>query len=505
LAGFDDYCVSRRAYARDQVIGEYKPEKKSYGAITMDIVFSTTTQLAAAIRAGHVSATEVLEAHLAQIDKHNPALNAIVTMDAERAHERAREADEALARGEVWGPLHGVPFTLKDAHATAGMRTTSGFPPLDHVPHEDSTVTARLKAAGGILLGKTNVAMMLADYQTNNPIFGRTNNPWNIERTPGGSSGGAAAALAAGMTPFEIGTDLSASIRIPAHFCGLFGLKPTEQRVPLTGLLPGLPGPRSVRIMSCIGPMARSVEDLALLYPIIAGPDGSDTEVQPVPVDEVPTLELKQLRIAFAPTFPGFPVAADIRDAVEALAQQLHPFSAAVEEARLPEVDFNQELVSAGALIGMVTGAFQPEEQEQFDDSLISPPDGGLIKAPITLAQYLEALHRRDQSIIAWEQFFDEWDVLLCPPSMITAFPHWETGAPLHVDGQEVVYWMVSGHGTLFNYTGHPAVVLPYKLDRDGLPIGVQLVGKRWNESRLLAMAKALSEVTGTFQRPQGY
>jgi len=457
----------------------------------MDIVFSSTTQLAAAIRAGHVSAVEVLEAHLAQIATHNPALNAIITMDAERAYERAREADKALARGQVWGPLHGVPFTLKDAHATAGMRTTTGFPPLaNYVPQEDSPVAARLKKAGGILIGKTNVHMMLADpAQSINPIFGRTKNPWNSERTPGGSSGGAAAALAAGMTPFELGTDLPGSIRIPAHFCGVFGLKPTEKRVPLTGLIPGLPTPRSVRIMSCIGPMARTVEDLALLYSIIAGPDGRDTEVQPVPVDDVPQLALKQLRIAFAPTFPGFPVAADIRDAVKALAQQLHPFCAAVEEATLPALDFNQELVSAGALIGMAIGAFQPEEQER----------------PTALAQYMEALHRRDQSILAWEQFFDEWDVLLCPPSMVTAFPHCETGTPLHVDGQEVAYWMVSAHGTLFNYTGHPAVVLPYKLDRDGLPIGVQMVGKRWDESRLLAMAKALSEVTGAFQRPPGY
>jgi len=459
------------------------------GKVMKDIVFSSTTQLAAVIRAGHVSATEVLEAHLAQIATHNPTLNAIVTMDAKQAYKRAREADEALARGELWGPLHGVPFTLKDAHATAGMRTTTGFPPLDHVPHEDSTVTARLKAAGGILLGKTNVAMLLADYQTTNPIFGRTNNPWNIERTPGGSSGGAAAALAAGMTPFDIGTDLSASIRIPAHFCGVCGLKPTEQRVPLTGLIPGLSTPRSVRIMSCIGPMARTAEDLALLYSIIAGPDGRDTEVQPVPVGEMPNLALMNLRVAFAPTFPGFPVAAEIRTAVEELAKQLSPMCAAVEEATLPQVDFNQELMNAGALIGMMVGAFQPEEQER----------------PATLAQYLEALDRRDQSILAWEQFFEKWDVLLCPPSMVTAFPHCEPGSQLHVDGQEVTYWMVSAHGTLFNYTGHPAVVLPYKLDRDGLPIGIQMVGKRWDESRLLAMAKALSEVTGAFQRPPGY
>jgi amidase len=457
----------------------------------MDIVYSSTMQLAAAIRAGDMSAVEVLEAHLAQIDKYNPALNAVVTLDAARARERAREADEALARGEVWGPLHGVPFTLKDAHATAGLRTTTGFPPLaDYVPHEDSTVTARLKAAGGVLIGKTNVAAMLADpAQSNNPIFGRTNNPWNIERTPGGSSGGAAAALASGMTPFDMGTDLAGSIRIPAHFCGLFGLKPTETRVSLAGFIPGLSAPRSVRIMSCIGPMARTVEDLALLYPIIAGPDGRDTEVQPVPVEDVPKLKFKKLRIAFAPTFASFPVAADIREAIQELAQQLQPLCAAVEEATLPELDFTQELSSGGELIGMTVGAFQPEAHER----------------PTTLAQYLEALHRRDQSILAWERFFQAWDVLLCPPSMLTAFPHCEPGTPLHVDGQEVAYWLVNAHCTLFNYTGHPAIVLPYKLDRDGLPIGVQLVGKRWDESRLLAMAKALSAVTGEFQRPPGY
>jgi amidase len=160
-----------------------------------------------------------------------------------------------------------------------------------------------------------------------------------------------------------------------------------------------------------------------------------------------------------------------------------------VEEARLPPVDFTQDLPRAGALIGMITGAFQPEEQEQ----------------PPTLAQYLQALDLRDRSIIAWEQFFEQWDVLLCPPSMVTAFPHCQPGSPLRVDDQEVLYWAVSGHGTLFNYTGHPAVVLPYKLDRNGLPLGIQLVGKRWEEAQLLAMAKAFSQVTGSFQRPPGY
>jgi amidase len=457
----------------------------------IDIVFSSTTQLAAAIRTRQVSASETLQAHLAQIDKHNPALNAIHIIDADKAMERAQAADDALARGEVWGPLHGVPFTLKDAHSTAGMRTTVGFPPFaNYVPPEDSTVTARLKQAGGVLIGRSNVPLLLADFQTNNPVFGRTNNPWNVDRTPGGSSGGAAAALASGMTPFDIGTDLSSSIRIPAHFCGVFGLKPTERRVPLTGLFPNPRGtPRSIRIMSCIGPMARTPEDLALIYSIIAGPDGQDTEVQPIPIEDLPGLELRQLRIAFVPTFPGFPVAANIRDAILELAKQLEVAGAIVEEATLPGLNYYQELAGCGQLIGMLIGAFQPEEGER----------------PVPLPAYLEALHKRDQSIIAWEQFFQRWDALLCPTSMVNAFPHCEPGTPLHVDGQEVDYRMVSAHGALFNYAGHPAVALPYKLDREGLPIGVQLVGKRWTESRLLATAHALMTITGGFRRPPGY
>ena len=456
-----------------------------------EIVFSSTTQLAAAIQAGEVSATEALAAHLAQIDRHNPALNAIITIDAERARARAQAADAAQARGEHWGPLHGVPFTLKDAHATAGLRTTTGFPPLaDHVPQEDGTIAARLKAAGGILIGKTNVAAMLADpAQSANPLFGRTTNPWNVAYTPGGSSGGAAAALAAGMTPFEIGTDLSGSLRIPAHFCGLFGLKPTEHRVSLDGLIPGLPPPRSVRLMSCIGPMARTAEDLALLYAIIAGPDARDTDVPPVLLGTPPALDLKQLRIAVAPTFAGFPVAADVRQSIEALAQQLRAAGATVEEAPLPALDFTQDLMSAGALIGMMVGAFQPDEHAP----------------PTTLAQYLEVLYRRDQSMLAWEQFFATWDALLCPPAMVSAFPHCETGSPLQVDGQAVDYWFVSAHCTVFNYTGHPAVVLPYTRDQHGLPIGVQLVGKRWDDARLLGIAQALASVTGEFRRPPGY
>lgn len=430
-----------------------------------EIVFSSTSLLADAIIAGQVSAIEVLDAHLAQIEKFNPSLNAIITINEEHAYERARQADKALARGEVWGPLHGVPFTLKDSHSTAGMRTTIGFPPLaNYVPQEDGTVAARLTASGGILLGKTNVSTMLVDIQSRNPIFGRTNNPWDVERTAGGSSGGAAAAIASGMIPFDIGSDTGGSIRLPSHNCGVFGLKPTENRVSQFGHILDLPGkPRSFRLTAGIGPMGRSVEDLALLYSIIAGPDGHDTEMQPVAVDHLPDIELKNLRVAFAPTFPGFPAADEIREAVVDLANKLSPFCAVVEEAGLPAVDFHHQLRNARKLSAMLVDAFQAETQEP----------------PTTLAQYLEALKIRDQFVISWEKFFQDWDVLLCPTSMITAFPHCEMDSPLQVDSHAVEYWMANAHCKLFNYTGHPALVLPCKLSTDGLPIGVQLVGKR--------------------------
>lgn len=458
----------------------------------MEIVYSSACALAGAIRTRQVSATEALDAHLAQIERHNAALNAVVIRDDVAARRRARAADAALARGELWGPLHGVPHTLKDAFATAGMRTTIGFPPLaEFVPDEDAGVVARLRDAGAVLVGKSNVATMLGDFQTGNPLFGRTNNPWDIERTPGGSSGGAAAALASGMTPFELGTDLAGSIRWPAHCCGVFGLKPTEHRVSLAGVVPDPRGtPRSIRIMSSVGPLARSVEDLALVYSLIAGPDGRDTDVPPVPLGlDAEPLSLAGVRVAFAPDFPGLPIASGMRRAVLDLAGELDRAGAIVDEARWPAFDLADALAGTGALIGMALGAFGN--------------DGG--QPGPSLADYFSALQRRDAVIATWERFFDDCDVLLCPVSMTNAFAHCEPGSPLLVDGQPVDYHLVSAHTALFNYSGHPALAMPYGLDDQTLPIGVQLVARRWEESRLLAVAAAITQHVGGFRRPPGY
>lgn len=457
----------------------------------MDLAFSSTIKLAAAIAARNISAVEALEVHLAQIDRHNGAVNAVVILDREGARERAKEADAVLARGDALGPLHGVPFTLKDMHETAGMKTTVGFPPFaDYTAKADSPVVVRLKTAGGVLVGKTNVATMLGDWQSDNPLFGRTGNPWNLDRTAGGSSGGAAAAVATGMTPFEVGTDMQDSIRLPASFCGVYGLKPTEHRISLAGAFPDPGGAaRSVRLMSCLGPLARSVEDLALIYQIIAGPDGSDTDLAPVPVEPMETLNLKSLRIAIAPSFPGFPVAGEISATVENLAHQLQGEGATVEEAKLPKLDLHDDLEQGGELIGMMLEAAQPEPPEQ----------------PSTVSRWFEALARRDRSILAWDRFFETCDALLCPVAMCTAFPHCEPGTSIEVDGKQQSYWMLPAYGAVFNYSGHPALSLPCGQDRDGLPIGLQLVGKRWSESRLLGIAKAIEPLTGGFRRPPNY
>lgn len=457
----------------------------------MDVAFSSAIELAAAIAAREISAVEALDAHLAQIDRHNGAVNAVVSLDREGAYERARMADAAIARGEALGPLHGVPFALKDTHETSGMRTTAGFPPFtDYVAKQDSPAVARLKAAGGVLMARTNVAAMLADWQSSNPLFGRTANPWNLARTAGGSSGGAAAAVAAGMTPFDIGTDMQDSIRLPAAFCGVHGLKPTERRVSLAGAFPS-PGntARSVRLMSCLGPLARGVDDLALIYRIIAGPDGRDADLAPVPVEAMPKLEVKTLRIAFAPSFRGFPVAGEISVALENLARQLQGAGAAVEEAKLPGIDPHDDLKQGGALIGMMMEAAQPE-----------PP-----ARPTPVSRWFEALDRRDRSILAWDRFFDGYDALLCPVAMTTAFAHCEAGTPIDVDGKEQSYWMLPAYGAIFNYSGHPALSMPCGQDRHGLPIGLQLVGKRWSESRLLGVARAIEPLAGGLRRPPGY
>lgn len=445
------------------------------------------------IRDGRLTAVEALESHLERIDKHNPELNAIVSLDAGGARARAEEADAALRRGEISGPLHGVPMTVKDGLDVAGMRTTVGTPVLDRVPTEDGTAAARLRAAGAVLIGHTNVPPWLADYQTDNPIFGRTANPWDPARTPGGSSGGAAAAVATGMTPLEIVSDLAGSARLPAHFCGVYGLKATEHRAPMTGFLRPPDGTaRPVRIMATLGVMARDLADLELGLAVISGPDGFDADVAPVPLGARRPREVADLRVAVAPTLPGAVVAHGVRRQVDRVAAEISAAGGTVER-RLPDVDWAALHRLFGELLHAVTGVFDPES--------------GLSEEHRSLGWYLTALDRRDRFIAAWEAYLADVDALLLPPAMTTAFPHTGTDGLVDVDGRAVGYQRQGELLVFANLLGLPGLVAPAGFDDDGLPAGVQLVGRRWSELGLLDVAQAL-ELAGIlpgFQAPPGF
>lgn len=453
----------------------------------MDLIFTSAHRLARAIRDRQVSSREILETYLEQIAKHNPTLHAVVTLDEEGARKKAQAADDALVKGEIWGPLHGIPMTIEDCHATVGIRSTwGGHPSLtDYVPSEDSTVVARLKSAGVIIFGKTNGPMIWGDES----IFSRTNNPWNPGRTAGGSSAGPAAALAAGLAPLDIGLDSTGSIQNPAHYCGIFGMRPTEHRVPLTGVF-FIDAIRKFRVMSITGPMARSVEDLQLALQIIAGPDGRDTEVVPMPWKKVERLDLRTLRIAWTSTFPGMPIANDIRTAIEKLAQSLDQMGVQVEQC-LPDLNYAEQAQLVDYLFAIIAGTFAAREE-----------DG----VPISLDEYFVALHQRDSFITRWEQFFTRWDIFLFPAGPITA-PRY-VGTKLKIDGivippEQIPFLNISY--ALSPVTGCPTIVIPLGQDQDGLPFGVQVMGRRWDDERLLAIAEIISEITGGFRRPSGY
>lgn len=477
-----------------------------------DLAYASASDLAARIRGRDVSSVEVLDAFLHQIARHNEAVNAVITMDTERARNHARAADDALARGELWGPLHGVPFTIKDALATAGVRTTSGFPPLaDYVPTTDATVVARLRGAGGILLGKTKVPTMASGGLSDNPLFGRTNNPWHLDHTPGGSSGGAAAALAAGMTPLDVGSDAAGSLRIPAHFCGVVALKPTQHRIPLTGHIPPPPPMSAAQLLRygpVLGPLARTVADLQLALQVMAGPDGIDWAVPPVPVTQGRQRAVEQLRFRWSDSFGGMRISADTRAALLDLVRSLEQLGCDVEQLTAEQVDMVQAWETYGALWQAQTGIGQPADEGLRDavhgeDAFLRGMAQGV---QATLELFCTLLQRRDQLIADVELALDGWDALLCPVVGTPALGHVPIGEPFVVDGEHVPYWAgLQAYCGPFNLTGHPAVVLPLALSTNGLPIGVQLVGRLWSEPDLLVVAQQVADVIGAFRRPPGY
>ena len=456
-----------------------------------ELIYASATTLAKAIRTKEVSSEEVVKAYLARLEAVNPRLNAVVQLATETALEQARQADAALGRGEVKGPLHGVPMTIKDSFDTAGVVTTYGaLGRAGYIPAQDATVVARLKAAGAILVGKTNTPEFTLGYETDNSVYGRTNNPYDLERTPGGSSGGAAAIIAAGGSPFDIGTDTGGSIRLPAHFCGIAGIRPTSGRVPRTGH--AIPPGGLLDSLTQVGPLARFVEDLRLILPLIAGPDGRDPALAPAPLGDPDAVRLKGLRGAFH-TDNGIQAvtpetAAVVKTAVEALTAAGVIF----EEARPTGIEESLELLAqlmrgwdGGAWVRLLLErAGTAVNQTTLDRYLAGktlPPEG-----------LVRLIDQWDRFRIKMLSFFEPYDFLLSPVNAYPAIRHGEMRAKYSGFSYTMTY----------NLTGWPGAVVRGGASPEGLPIGVQVIAHPWREDVALAVARHLETALGGWQRP---
>lgn len=473
----------------------------------------SATQLAEAIRTRKTSSEQSVVTFLERIYAVNPALNAVVTLDAKAALERAREADKALAAGQLWGPLHGVPFTIKDTYKTKALRTTAGYLPLaNYTPEENAVVVQRLLDAGAILMGKTNTPSLAMDMQTSNAVFGTTVNRFNPTWTAGGSSGGAAVAVAARMTPFEFGTDLAGSIRLPAAFNGVYGFRPTFGGVSMRGHIPPRPNERNgIRRMATAGPIAHNLQDLSLLLDIVGGPGKGDHRLVPIPPAPVAQPTLHTLRIAWSDSFGGVPVDLEIKEALKAYAHRLAQAGASVTQTEPQDFPYEKAWETWGALVGAQGGY----EQSNFMRSLGSfftqndvaaTPMQRHIVGPISVPGYMDALSVQDQCMESLEGFLHDFDVWLVPVSSTTAFAHQQPtktfgdffvyGNPLLVNGIPVPYYVATqSYTTPFSLTESPVVTLPIGQDKKGAPIGIQMVGSRFTDHRLLKIAELLDEI----------
>ena len=465
---------------------------------------------AAAVRAREVSARELLELHLQRVERLNPPLNAIVTLDVERARHAADAADAALARGEVLGPLHGVPMTIKDTFEVAGVRTTAGFEPWrDHVPQHDAVAVARLRAAGAVIFGKTNVPTLASDLQTYNPIFGTTNNPWDTARSPGGSSGGAAAAVATGLTALEFGSDIGGSIRLPSNWCGVCGHKPSHGIVPQRGHLPGPPGALAEADLNVCGPIARSVDDVELALDVVAGPLPDRAVAWRLELPPPRRARVNEWRLAAWLDDPACPVDAQVRAALDGAVERLRRAGAHVDDRARPAVDFAALVRTYEKLLMPIILAGMPDEQFRgmagAADAL--PPDDDspgsrtLRAATIRHRDWLAAHEARERVRAVMADFFRTHDALLTPVHVVPAIAHDHSepfaARTITVDGRPRPYTDLLSWIALATMAWLPATVVPVGRTRAGLPVGVQVVGP-WLEDRTsLAVARHALALSG--------
>jgi amidase len=480
------------------------------------LAFAPALSLASKIRHKEISARELLELYMQRVDHYNPRLNAIIFRQDEQARQRADAADAALARGEVWGPLHGVPMTIKESFDWVGSPSTRGNPGYqDNYPQRDAVAVEQLQTAGAIVFGKTNVPLMLAEWQSFNDVYGTTNNPWDLTRTPGGSSGGAAAALAAGLTGLELGGDIGGSLRNPAHYCGVFGHKPTYGIVPWQGH--GLPGRYAPADIAVSGPLARSADDLAVALEVLAGAAGLDAHGWCLELPAPHKRALKDYKVAVMLTSPCCAQDDELTDQLQQAVDGLGRAGVHVDDTARPALDLQRVHHVSLLLLRAATGTGVSDQQ--FTRHLTSAEQRATedrsyrayLDRGVTLSHHAwwQLHNEREQMRLAWEDFFHEYDVFLCPAAASAAFPHDHAGErpertiPVN-SGREPstdqLFWAgLSGVVYL------PAAVAPVGLTRSRLPCGLQIVGAFLHDRTCIDFARLVAQELGGFTQPPGY
>jgi amidase len=482
----------------------------------LPLPFRSAKDLAAAIRKKRIGALELLELYVDRVERYNPRLNVIVATDLDGARKRARAADRALARGQVWGPLHGVPMTIKESFDVAGLPTTWGIPELKgSIAAKHSLLVERMLAAGVVLFGKTNVPVWLADWQSFNPIYGTTNNPWDAGRVPGGSSGGSAAALAAGLTGIETGSDIGASIRNPAHYCGVFGHKPTWTIVPPDGH--ALAGNVAITDIAVVGPLARSAEDLDLALAVTAGPDPLDAAGWQLRLPAPRRKQLRDFRVAVMLNDSQSEVDREVQDRLAALATFLGKKRAKVSERARPAIDTAEAHRVYIRLLRAATSRRLTGDEFAAQAEIVrglSPHDESyyarMLRAnTMSHRDWLAASETRHRMRRAWAAFFEDWDVLLCPPAASAAPPHDQQGErwerTIRVNGKDVpttdqLFW--AGFPAMAYL---PSTVAPCGFTPAGLPVGVQIVAPQYGDRTAIHFARLLEREYQPFVPPPGF
>lgn len=483
-----------------------------------NILFMPATEIASKIRNKEITSYQVVSAYLQQIEKQNSIFNAIVLIDKENALRQAILADEAIKNGGNLGKLHGVPITIKDNYLTQGLTTTSGHEPLrNYIPTQDAELVKLLKAEGAIIIAKTNLSVLAMDMQADNPIFGKTNNAWDTNRTSGGSSGGCAVALATGMTSLSFGNDLAGSIRLPSAYCGVYGFKPTFGVVSINGIQTN---PKEtvngLKSLAVAGPLARNIEDLELAMDIIAQTTNTDKKLIPIKRCK-DTIDIKHLKIAWADELGGVPVDIEIKKAIQDYISTLEKSGATVVKIT-PPIDFLLAWKTWGSLVGMQggynTSNFVKWMGIPFTKRILKnvPMHQNIVK-PTSVKKYMEALNIQDSLITQMEIFLDNFDVFICPVSAVNAFPHHKPSKkygtfniynnPITVNNESIHYYMATqAYTTPFTLTENPVLTMPISLSKDSLPIGVQLIGKRFADFRLLKIGMVLNKYAKKYKYP---